>query len=1181
MSSSNGRTAEQDEQLNEVVVAYFEAVEAGTRTDPLEWIARFPALAAPLAQFFTDQARVRPWTQPLREVLHVAQPPSQPGAGPSHAEQEAWPSTSCGPLATPDANRTHDEQPGMSAHLRLGRLGDYELLEEIARGGMGVVCKARQLSLNRLVAVKLILSGRLATAADVQRFRLEAEAAARLEHPHIVPIYEIGEYHGQSYFSMKLIDGGSLAQHVAALGRDPRAAARLLATVARAVHHAHEHGILHRDLKPANILLDARGQPHVTDFGLAKRVHGGEPLTQSGAIVGTPSYIPPEQVAARGPLTTAADTYGLGAILYELLTGRPPFRAATSLETFHQVLEQEPARPRSHNPAVDRDLETICLKCLQKDAARRYRSAEALADDLERFLRGEPIQARRTLAAERLWKWARRRPAWAALLLLGVVAVLGVAAAVLLFEQRRVTQDRQRQADIAVVRLSEQERLARGGQFLAGGNWQAAQREADGVLARVGTEPLLTDLRQSAERLLGEAERRGQEQKRRQLAQDRKLEFSRWRDDALFHGTMFAGVDLPANRPRSRESARRALEVLGVTLANSSTPGTHLALTRKERAELTRDCYDLLLVWAGAVAQQGSRGQLLAALAILRRADRLGPATHSYHLRQSRYLEQLGDSAGARRAAARAAAVPPQGALDYFLLGEGQMRRGHLKRACASFQEALQHDPRHFWAQYFQAVCSLRLERFGAARVGLNACLRDRPDFLWAYTLRGFAHGMLHDFKAAEYDFAQALKLAPALAHAEAGAEARYAILVNRGALRTRQGRLAEAIGDLRAASVAVPHGYQAYLNLAAVHQRRADLCLVSVPFSYQTYQSLAAVQQRRRLLDQAGAALDRALEVAQPAHRAGQLESAALARLFQERAKLLLKYKYPDRALADLEQAVRVEAPGNQSPTLAESYTLSGRILFDQKRYPAAVQACERALQAQPGHAAAHLWRAEALLGQKKYAQAQTSFDDYLRAARPLPKRDELAHVYLGRGLTRAQRGNYPGAIEDYSRALDLRPDSFTRTYRGWAYLAGNAVQLARHDFDEAIRLKPDNGDAWSGRGLIDARQGQVHEARQAAEQALRHGPRRARLYLNVAHIYAQLARRVEVSPRNPAASARRQDQEKALRLLVQALTVQEVNERGPFWREKVRADRSLSDPLGDHPDFARLDERYSRPAR
>jgi WD40 repeat protein len=316
--------------------------------------------------------------------------------------------------------------PGLSRRSAPTRLGDFELGRRLGEGAMGVVFEARQVSLNRPVAVKMIRAGLFAGEADLKRFRIEAEAVAHLDHPRIVPIYGVWEHDECRYFSMKLVRGGSLASRLPEYPADPRAAARLVAEVARAIQHAHDRGILHRDLKPSNILLDEEGRPLVTDFGLAKRSGDDSGLTQSGAIVGTPSYMAPEQAAGHKAAATAmTDVYGLGAVLYALLTGRPPFVADTILATIEQVRGRPPAPPSKINPRVGRDLETICLRCLEKDPRRRYASAGALADDLDRWLRGEPIAARPVGAAARAWMWSRRNPIVAALLAALIPLALG------------------------------------------------------------------------------------------------------------------------------------------------------------------------------------------------------------------------------------------------------------------------------------------------------------------------------------------------------------------------------------------------------------------------------------------------------------------------------------------------------------------------------------------------------------------------------------------------------------------------------------------------------------------------------------------------------------------------------------------------------------------------------------
>ena len=421
----------------------------GESPRPEEYQGRFPRLAASIAlQFAVDQA--------LRPDSHGSATIPAPANGPG------------------DANAAQGTAPSLPG---------YEILAELGRGGMGVVYKARQLGFNRVVAVKMILAG--ANLADrKQRFRVEAEAVARLQHPHIVHVYEVGEQDGVPFFSMEFCPGGGLDRKLNGTPLPPREAAPLVENLARAFHAAHQAHVVHRDLKPANVLLTGDGSPKVTDFGLAKKLDGEGGQTQSGSIMGTPSYMAPEQAGGRwGEVGPAADVYSLGAILYECLTGRPPFKAASLLETLAQVAADDPVPPRRLQPKTPRDLETICLKCLEKAPARRYPTALALADDLRRFQAGEPVRARPVKAPERAWKWVRTHKALAALAAAALVTLpAGVVWTVLAVAQSR---DLSRQGE---------EDLNEASKLLAEGRWaeaRAAVRQGQDRLGRAGSADLL------------------------------------------------------------------------------------------------------------------------------------------------------------------------------------------------------------------------------------------------------------------------------------------------------------------------------------------------------------------------------------------------------------------------------------------------------------------------------------------------------------------------------------------------------------------------------------------------------------------------------------------------------------------------------------------------------------------
>ncbi len=378
----------QQEVLNDVLASYLEAIARGEAVDRHTFVANHPQLTEELTGFFEAHdhaARLAGnWRISDGGDLQIMAVAGKKRATDTDDPTAAWES----PAGAEAAQRGDRPDHG----LRSRRFGDYEILEEIARGAMGVVYRARQISLNRIVAVKMILSGQLADESDIRRFRLEAEAAASLQHPSIVAIYEIGPEDGQQYFSMECVAGENLSQIIRRGTLPPKQAARYVRQIAAAIHYAHRRGVTHRDIKPSNVLIDDKDQVRVTDFGLAKRVECDQRLTASDQIVGTVPYMAPEQVAgSRDRVGPVSDIYSIGALFYELLTGRTPFRGRTVMDTLVEIREHEPKPPRQLNPQVPRELEMICLKCLEKDPHQRYRSAQELADDLERFLDGDSI----------------------------------------------------------------------------------------------------------------------------------------------------------------------------------------------------------------------------------------------------------------------------------------------------------------------------------------------------------------------------------------------------------------------------------------------------------------------------------------------------------------------------------------------------------------------------------------------------------------------------------------------------------------------------------------------------------------------------------------------------------------------------------------------------------------------
>jgi len=1045
---------------------------------------------------------------------------------------------------------------GWPAALPESRVGEYEIIAPIGdASGMGVVYKARHTQLDRLVALKMPLRGN----GDVERFRAEAEAAAQLDHPGIVQIFDVGEDNGRPYFAMALVQGGSLAKRVSRQGPlAPRDAAIMARAVAEAIEYAHSRGVIHRDLKPANILLTQAGSPKVTDFGLAKRLETASNLTHTGQVLGTPSYMPPEQARGDGAsIGPKSDVYSLGGVLYHALTGRPPFLAGTVEATLRLVFEADPVAPRQLDPQIDLDLETITLKCLEKEPQHRYESAAALAADLGRFLDGEPILARPTSPIERVVKWSRRRPAMAmlagvSLLMLVSMAMGGLFYAQAANEREKLVRAELRERDaIDASRRQVHESLRRADAAIDAGRLQEADKELAAARATVAAAESLVFEHQDVESLAARLAERHEQEAAKMATRERLTRFERHRDDAIFFGTHRFGVDYRENIARAAEEARAALALFGIDPDEAVAAGERGAgpqiddYSADERRRIRDRIYELLLAFAeasvrGAGAGVGdvSRSAAAARAAVDRAAALIGRETEATRLHRAECLAAAGESGQADAERARAASEPPgETAADQFLLGslltrpDAAVTSTTFARARAAFEQALRLDPEHFWAQYALGMLGLRQGRSDMADVHLTACLTRRPAFAWAWILRGSARASLgeRDRAAEDFDRSLSLPLEP---------EARYVALVNRAVLvEFAQGRV-EAAGDLlREAHGILPTDGKALLALARLEDGAG--------------RSTQAIEL-----------LDQAVEVAPQ-------DSAA----YRQRGELHANSGDFVAAERDLRAAAALD---RRVPELrADHLTALGQVLAKAGRLDAAIAVLDEARALAAHVSKTHLWRGAVLVGLGRPADAVEAFDEFVRDGG-----EPNAVFYHHRALCRQHAMDFAGAIDDWSRASELEPAAKHHHARGAVYLAAGNLGIALRDFERAIELDADHTDAHYGRALALALGGRHAAAAAAAERALELDDPSFRHVVKAAMVFAAAAPRVVLSDEERKRQGPTERQlairylQRAVELLEQALGHEPADRRDDLWEQHVAEDPHFR-PLLAEPEFRQLRRR------
>jgi serine/threonine-protein kinase len=1087
----------------------------------------------------------------------VTVPPGSVNKGESLHESSTVP-----PVPAPAA----EDAPGLPA------VPGYELLAELGRGGMGVVYKARQNALNRLVALKMILAGGHAGEQELARFRTEAEAVARLRHANIVQIHEVGQHHGLPYFSLEFCEGGSLEKKLAGTPQPARPAAQLVETLARAMDAAHQKGIVHRDLKPANVLLAEDGTPKITDFGLAKKLEETAGQTGLGDILGTPSYMAPEQAGGQsnviGPV---ADVYGLGAILYELLTGRPPFKAATTMDTLLQVLSKEPVPPRLLQPKVPRDLETICLKCLEKEPKKRYARAADLAEDLRRFGAGEPVRARPVGAVGRFGRWCRRKPGLAVASALTVMALLAVALVSILFVVQQ-NKEAVRRAE-EVLRAQERDSQASAdleeAAVLEGqGKWaeaQAAIERAEGRLAGSGPVALRERVVQARAELQFVAKLEELRMRRADTGKDGHFDLA---GTHRAYGETFRtyGLDVETLDPAVaaerigqmaiRDQLVAALDDWADTKSMTSGMRRHQLLTvaqladrdemrKRFREALLRDDWPALRrLVAGAEATSLSpatlaavgnalwgRGERALAVDWLMEAQRHHPDDFWINFDLAVFLGwmEAGRTEQALGFFRAALALRPRSPLAHYSIGIELRDQGKLPEAAAAYKEAIRLNP-NFSEAYnnLGTVLSAQGKRAEAVAAYREA-VRLKPDNANAHNDLGIAlrdQGKLPEAVAA---YKEAIRLKPTLAPAHN----------NLGTALREQGKLSEAVAAHKAAILLQPDDASAHSSLGNALSAQGKLAdavtaykeaIRLKPTYAEAHYNLGHALRVQRKLPEAAAAYREAIRLKPDfAHAHNSLGNVLRAQ--RKLPEAVAAYKeairlQPDYALAHNNLGTALEDQDKLSdavaaykaairlqPDYSDAYVNLGNPLKHQGKLPEAVAAYKEAIRIQPDYAEAHSNLGNALHDQGRLPEAVAAHREAIR----LKPEHAAFHSNLGAALR--DQGKLPEAIAAYEKAIRLQPDLvMAHNNLGTALWDQGKLPEAIAAYQQAIRIKPDDAVAHCNLGLALRARGEFT----AAVVALRHGhelgSRRARWTYPSAQWLNEAERMIELDRKLPA---------------------------------------------------------------